>query len=581
MIANHRSLLPRTLLVALAAVLTACGGPAPAATVAPPASVAPVGSAGGGLATPAPATSPSPAALPDDIPRATLDVTVAADAGSGEVTPERGGTITTTTPDGVTWTLVVGPWAVRAPVTVELRPITGDSTLGHVVAGVDLAPAGLRLGEPATLTAEGLAVPLTVVALEYGGEADGADARLVIGPGATGTSLRFSVAHFSGNVAVDVGTDANGLYERWSAARGDDSALGRQAAAETRYAAADLAERNGRISADTARGIKDRAKAEWLQAEADRLTGDPSLTKLAESGDPRDLDVVGAEVAKILEVEHQLAVLGDEFPGDGMAKVIETLQAYEAAIVTKVIDSPRIQDAARSGLVSDTGEIFDLIGVVLTLERQIALLGEEGSDVMAKVLGLLESMRSGLLASCAKAPLDPSIVLGLERIVQLLGGTAGTASIADVLKCAEPQGWLVKAADDYIAGSARLCAANPLDPDPEIGIAGVYVEANGGMPDDYPPGKVYELDDGILLDFSGGTYDVNFTKGSTKTGTTYEFSGRFTLHLDADGLPLKGSGTGKGRILYPSGDVKQMPDTLTITFSRISEPSGCTEAPAP
>ncbi len=578
MIANHRTPLARMLPAALAVVLAACGGAAPGSPLAPDQS-------GAGAPTAA-ATVPAPAApaagsgvveLPADIPGATLDVVVDGVLASGEITPERGGTITATTQEGVTWTLVVGPWAVRKPVTVELRPMAGGSTLGRVIAGVDLAPAGLRLAEPATLTAEGLDVAPTVVALEFAGQADGADARLVIGPAVGSRSLAFSVAHFSGNVAIDVGNDANALFEKWSAARGDDTTGGRQAAAETRYAAAALAERNGRISQETAREIQARAMAEWMRAEADRLEADPALAKLAESGDPRDLDVIDAEISRILQVEHQLAVLGDESPREGLVKVVEILQTYEAAIISKVIDSQRIQEAASSGLVSEMGEVVDLIGVVLSLERRIMLLGGEGSDVMAKVLKLLENLRTGLLASCAKAPLDPAIVLGLERMVQLLGG-AGSASIADVIKCAAPQGWLVTAEDDYIAGSQRLCATNPLDPDPDIGGAGVYVESNGGMPDDWPPDKVYELADGILLDFSGGTYSVYFAKGTAKHGTIYEFNGRLTVQVDAAGLPLKGSGSGKGRILYPNGDVKNgVPDTLTITFSRIPEPAWCTE----
>lgn len=457
--------------------------------------------------------------------------------------------------------------------------MAGGSTLGRVVAGVDLAPAGLRLAEPATLTAEGLVVPPTVVALEFAGKADGADARLVIGPGTGDGSLAFSVAHFSGNVAVDVGSDANTLFERWSAARGDDTTGGRQAAAETRYAAAALAERTGRISEETAREIQARAKAEWMQAEADRLAADPELMRLAESGDPRDLDVIDAEINRILQVEQQLVLLGDESRSDGLIKVVETLQAYEAAIISKVIDSQRIQDAASSGHVSEMGEIVDLISTVLSLERRITLLGGEGSEVMFKVGKLLESLRTGLLASCAKAPLDPAIVLGLERMVQLLGGAA-SASIADVLKCADPQGWLLEAKDNYLAGSMRMCSDDPVIVDRTSEYAGALAEVNGGMPDDWPPDKVYEIQPGILLEFRDGTYEVYFTRGTAKSGTTYEVFGRFTLQVDADGLPMGGTGTGKARILHPNGDVeKDVPDSLTFTFSRIPEPAYCTEPP--
>lgn len=564
-------------MVALAIVLGACGGGPAGSPAAPgPSGVGAPTATGAGAAEP-PAISPTAEALPEEGPSTSLDVMVEGVLGSGEITPERGGTITATGADGLTWSLVVGPWSVRSPVTVELRPLAGMSDLGRVVAGIDLSPAGLRLAEPATLTVNGLVVPRTVVALEYGGAADGAEARLVIGPGTGDGSLVFSVAHFSGNVAVDVGSDATALYEKWVATRGDGTPESRQAAAETRYAAAELARRNRTISDETADGIQSRAKIDWMEAEADRLATDPSLTKLAESGDPRDLDVIGAEISRILEVEHKLAILGDENRSEGLAKVVETLQAYEAAIVSKVLDSQRIQDAATSGRVSEMGEIVDLISVVLTLERQITVLGGEGSGVMVKVVKLIESLRSGLLASCAKAPLDPAIVLGLERMVLLLGGTAST-TLTKVLECAAPQGWLVKAEDNFIAGSQRLCAGNPLHPDPDTGMAGVYVESNGGMPDDYPLDKVYEIAAGIGLDFAGGIYETLFTKGTGINGTTYDFRGRFTLVLDADGLPLRGSGSGKGRIIYPDGVIKNgVPDTLTITFSRIPEPSWCTE----
>ena len=190
------------LLVTLAVALTACGG----ATTGSPAGPGPSGASAptASTTTPAPGASSVPgsgvARIPADIPRATLDVVVGDVLVTGEITPERGGTVTATTPDGVTWTLVVGPWAVRESVTVELRTVAGGSTLGRVVAGVDMAPAGLRLAEPGTLTAEGVEIPPTVVALEFAGQADGADARLVIGPAFGAGSLSFSVAHFSGNL---------------------------------------------------------------------------------------------------------------------------------------------------------------------------------------------------------------------------------------------------------------------------------------------------------------------------------------------------------------------------------------------
>jgi len=87
-----------------------------------------------------------------------------------------------------------------------------------------------------------------------------------------------------------------------------------------------------------------------------------------------------------------------------------------------------------------------------------------------------------------------------------------------------------------------------------------------------------ELQPGILFQFWDGTYQVYFTKGSAKNGTTYEVFGRFTLQLDADGLPKGGTGTGEARILHPNRDIdKDVPDSLTFTFSRGPEPAYCSD----
>jgi hypothetical protein len=204
---NRRAARPSALCAALAIVIAACGATPtdpPASAAAPSGSGAPAAGSSTpatGSSTPA-AGSPSaePAASPIEasVPSAILDVAVANVLATGEVTPEHGGTITGTTSGGATWTLVIEPWAVRSPVTVELRPLSGGSEFGRVVAGVDLAPAGLRLAQPATLTVTGIDVPTGIVALEYHGEAAAAAARLVIGPGVGDRSLSFSVAHFLG-----------------------------------------------------------------------------------------------------------------------------------------------------------------------------------------------------------------------------------------------------------------------------------------------------------------------------------------------------------------------------------------------
>ncbi len=216
---------------------------------------------------------------------------------SGQVTPEGGGSISGTDEDGRIYSLYVEPGAVMDPVTVEIRPLTGSTELGQIVAGADFAPAGLQLLVPATFIVEEVDTPASLASFEYRGEASGADARLVIGPALDAGLVQFMVSHFSGNVAVDVGSNANQLFDKWSATRGDDTQTGRQAAAEARYAAADLAQRTSHISPETANGIKGRALDEWMSVEVDRLTNDPEFSKMVDSGDPRHLETLAAEVA--------------------------------------------------------------------------------------------------------------------------------------------------------------------------------------------------------------------------------------------------------------------------------------------
>jgi hypothetical protein len=44
-------------------------------------------------------------------------------------------------------------------------------------------------------------------------------------------------------------------------------------------------------------------------------------------------------------------------------------------------------------------------------------------------------------------------------------------------------GWLLEAHDNFIAGTMRLCADDPVITDPHGEYAGAFVEANGGPPD--------------------------------------------------------------------------------------------------
>lgn len=419
-------------LTSLILVLEACGTGS-----APPAPSAPVPT-GSGVAIGETGTSelPSirpPLPLPADIPTAVLTAEAGDVIATGTVTPEDGGRITGTDADGTVYTLRVEPFSVTTDVTIGIRPLHGTTELGTIVAGADLMPAGLRLLRPAELTIESPGIQAGWAAFDYRGDPSTATAHLVTDGYPEAEFVILLVPHFSGSVAVDLGKDAGSLYDKWATTRGDDTPTGRQAAAEVRYGAATMAEQSGRISPETANGIRDRATSDWIAAERDRLATDPEMVAIADGGRPEDVEALSAEVGRIIEFEARRAAVGDE--SGNLAAVVDVLVRYETAITTKVLNSAELQAAADSGRVSDIGQILDLFQLIAGLDRQIQLLGGLETPGTAKMFDLLARVRTGLLRTCKEAPVDPLLILGLDRFVQLLG--AGTdVSFADIADCA-------------------------------------------------------------------------------------------------------------------------------------------------
>lgn len=73
------------------------------------------------------------------------------------VTPEAGGTLSTTGPDGTRYTLVIPPKAVYDSIEIAMTPLSAVGGLplsGDLTGGVQLEPDGLRLAQMATLTIE-------------------------------------------------------------------------------------------------------------------------------------------------------------------------------------------------------------------------------------------------------------------------------------------------------------------------------------------------------------------------------------------------------------------------------------------
>lgn len=114
---------------------------------------------------------------------------------------------------------------------------------------------------------------------------------------------------------------------------------------------------------------------------------------------------------------------------------MDVLVRYEAAITTKVLDSAELLQQADSGRVSDIGRILDLLTLIAGLDRQIQLLGGNETSGLAKVFDLLARVRTALLRTCKEAPVDPLLILGLERMVQLLG-VAAAVDFSEIAECA-------------------------------------------------------------------------------------------------------------------------------------------------
>ena len=145
----------------------------------------------GSIPTSLPGITPNPRGVTPH-----LDV---AHATSGTVTPNGGGTLTTTGADGTHYRLDVPAGAVLSPLAVTMTPLSSVDGLGMsggLVGGVQMGPDGLQLLEPAklTITPHPGAPTTRLTAFAYHG--NGANLGLVpLDPG----GLSFELMHFSGD----------------------------------------------------------------------------------------------------------------------------------------------------------------------------------------------------------------------------------------------------------------------------------------------------------------------------------------------------------------------------------------------
>ncbi len=154
-------------------------------------------------------------------PPSPLPVTVSRASGSAvtqDVDADTGGTVSTTGPDGTTYSLKVPPGALGSSTAITMTPLSGVSgsgLSGRLIGAVDLAPDGLTLNRPATLTmtpaSPGALTPSAGHAIDgFSFQGSGSDFHLFpvddFLPGArpATTALHYSVMHFTGFTAQEV-----------------------------------------------------------------------------------------------------------------------------------------------------------------------------------------------------------------------------------------------------------------------------------------------------------------------------------------------------------------------------------------
>lgn len=109
-----------------------------------------------------------------------------------------GGSITTSTPDGTSYTLSIPAGALQAPVEITLTPLTGIDNLplnGGLAAGLQFQPDGLQFLFPAELT---VVTPTPVEAAGLVGFVVSGDEFHLIPVGLHEDTLAMMVGHFSG-----------------------------------------------------------------------------------------------------------------------------------------------------------------------------------------------------------------------------------------------------------------------------------------------------------------------------------------------------------------------------------------------
>ena len=166
----------------------------------------------------------------------------------------------------------------------------------------------------------------------------------------------------------------------------------------------------------------------------------------------------------------------------------------------------------------------------------------------------------------------PKVVVPAAALVLALAGCGGipqpvpTASSSS--GAADNHGWLLEISTSLLTASEELCFDDPIVVDPSSDDAGIFAIGDGV--------ENPENTNGVRIHFTNKTYELGFLEGTTRDGTYYELRGPFSYEVDAEGVPISGSGTATGRVLLPSGDVDHdYEDSMSFTMTPIPAPEFC------
>ena len=290
-------------------------------------------------------------------------------ATSGLISAASGGTLTATGPNGARYTLEVPAGALASDETITMTPVSSlaGSPLGALIGAVDLAPNGLQLLKPATLTI----VPLSPVkpAGVAGFEAFEGGQDFGLYPLNRGVGITMSLEHFSEEGVADA------------------------TAAEIRVALSLM---------------PSRSQADWQQVAAAALRArpfDPNALAVIAAAYYRD--VVAPVVAKastddtyadsaVAELEGWLRSLGTI--GLDENRYVASLVQSSSAILTRILRIAVAQRYERCTASDDLSEIARL----LAAERMAAVLNVDLGDL------------AGLGEKCAHLELD--VTTTAERV---------------------------------------------------------------------------------------------------------------------------------------------------------------------